>query len=307
MPTVIAGSTAYPSDGPRPVLTIGNFDGLHHGHRHLVTATVEQAKQLGAPSAVYTFNPPPRVVLSPEHRAPRIQAWTDKVRIMGELGVDQVIVERFTPSFAQHPSAWFIDEVLRRRIQPAGLVVGYDFRFGRGREGNVDTVRAAFPEIPILQVDPVQLDGTTVSSSRIRSEVASGNVVNATRLLGCPHRIRGTVIHGDARGRTIGFPTANLQTDAELMPADGVYAVRARSHGGPWHNAVANLGTRPTFDGQGFLMEVHLLDFSGDLYGAEMEVEFIDRIRGEMTFSGPAALVAQIKADVRSAERMLIR
>ncbi len=306
MPTVIAGSAAYPSDGPRPVLTIGNFDGLHHGHRHLVTALVDQAKRLSAPSAVYTFNPPPRVVLSPDHRAPRIQAWTDKVRIMGELGVDQVIVERFTPSFAQHPSSWFIDEVLLRRIRPVGLVVGYDFRFGRGREGNVDTVRAAFPEHPIIQVEPVQLDGTTVSSSRIRTAVANGDVADAVRLLGCPHRIRGTVIHGDARGRTIGFPTANLQTDAELMPADGVYAVRARSDGGGWHNAVANLGTRPTFDGRGFLMEVHLLEFSGDLYGTEMEVEFIDRIRGEMTFSGPDALVAQIQADILSAQQMLL-
>jgi len=307
MPTVIAGSAAYPLSGPRPVVTIGNFDGLHHGHRHLLDALVDQARTQDAPSAVYTFDPPPRVVLSPDSRAPRIQSWTDKVRIMGELGVDQVIVERFTPSFAQHPPRWFIDEVLRRRIQPAGLVVGYDFRFGKGRKGDVDTVRAAFPTIPVLQVQPMELDGITVSSSRIRSAVADGKVSEAARLLGCPHRIRGTVIHGDARGRTLGFPTANLQTDAELMPAHGVYAVRARCDGRPWKNAVANLGTRPTFDGHGFLVEVHILDFDGDLYDAEMEVDFIERIRGEMAFAGPEALRTQIKTDTNTARGMLKR
>lgn len=307
MPIVIAGSAAFPADGPRPVLTVGNFDGLHLGHRHLIQALVRQAHHIGAPSAVYTFDPPPRVVLSPEGRTPRIQSWTDKVRIMGELGVDQVVVERFTPSFAQHPAQWFIDEVLRRRIQPIELVVGYDFRFGRGREGNVTTVREALPSIPVHQVEALQLNGDTVSSSRIRTAVGEGRVADASVLLGCPHRIRGTVVHGDARGRTIGFPTANLQTDAELMPADGVYAVRARSNGGEWLNGVANLGTRPTFDCIGFLMEVHLINFSGDLYGSEMEVEFVERIRGEAAFSGRDALVEQIRQDVARAQRIFSR
>ena len=307
MPTVIAGSAAFPSNGPRPVLTVGNFDGLHQGHRHLIEALVSQASKIGAPSAVYTFDPPPRVVLSPDKRAPRIQSWTDKVRIMGELGVDLVIVERFTPSFAQHPHSWFTDVVLGQRIQPVGLVVGYDFRFGRNREGDVSTVRNAFPSIPIHQVEPLQVDGKTVSSSRIRSAVGEGHVEEASRLLGCPHRIRGTVIHGDARGRTIGFPTANLQTDAELMPAQGVYAVRARCDDHQWKNAVANLGTRPTFDGRGVLMEVHVIDFQGDLYGAEMEVEFIDRIRGEVAFSSTNDLIQQIESDIALANRMLNR
>jgi len=305
MTTVIAGSAAFPTGSPQPMLTVGNFDGLHHGHRHLIGELVKQAHEKGAPSAVYTFDPPPRVVLSPDHRAPRIQSWTDKVRIMGELGVDQVIVEQFTPSFAQHPPSWFIDEVLKRRIRPVGLVVGYDFRFGKGRTGDVNTVRSAMPTIPVHQVEPLQLDGEIVSSSRIRAAVTDGRVNDATRLLGCAHRIRGTVIHGDARGRTIGFPTANLQTDAELMPANGVYAVRARCDGGEWRDAVANLGTRPTFDGHGFLMEVHVIAYSADLYGAEMEVEFIDRIRGEQTFSSGEALIAQIEMDIEHALRLL--
>ena len=135
MPQIFAGSAAYPSEAHRPVLTIGNFDGLHHGHRHLISRLVERANELGLPSCVYTFDPPPRVVLAPTRHQPRIQTWPDKVRIMGELGVDQVVVERFTRSFARHPPRWFVEEILGRRIVPKALVLGYDFRFGRGPPG----------------------------------------------------------------------------------------------------------------------------------------------------------------------------
>ena len=305
MPHVFAGSAAYPSDSDRPVLTIGNFDGLHIGHRHLVSRLVTRASELNTRSVVYTFDPPPRVVLSPDNHPPRIQSWPDKVRIMGELGVDHVVVERFTRSFSQHPPSWFIDEVIGSRIRPQAIVVGYDFRFGRNREGDINTLRTAFPELPITQVEALKHDGETVSSSRIRRLVSNGDVAAAAELLGCPHRIQGTVVHGDARGRTMGFPTANLETDADLKPSRGVYAVRARRALDSWHPAVANLGTRPTFDDRGFLIEVHLLDFSGDLYGAEMEVEFIQRLRGEQAFDGPGALSSQIKRDIARAREVL--
>lgn len=289
------------------MLTIGNFDGLHHGHRHLISTLVKEAQDRGVPSAVYTFDPPPRVVLAPTQHPPRIQTWTDKVRIMGELGVNQVVVERFTRSFAQHPPSWFLDEVLASRIQPVGLVVGYDFRFGRGRAGDVETVRSAFPDIPVVQVQPLMMNGETVSSSRIRAAVVDGRVDEAAHWLGCPHRIRGTVVRGDARGRTIGFPTANLETDSELIPTRGVYAVRARSNQGEWMDAVANLGTRPTFDGRSFIVEVHLINFSGDLYGSEMEVAFVERLRGEIAFTSPEDLVQQIQTDVAQATKVLNR
>jgi len=237
---------------------------------------------------------------------PRIQTWPDKVRIMGELGVDQVVVERFTRSFARHPPSWFVDEILGRRIVPEALVLGYDFRFGSGRTGDVHTLREAVPSLPIEQVEPLEMGGGIVSSSRIRALVTQGDVTQAAHLLGCQHVIRGTVVTGDARGRTMGFPTANLETDAELLPAQGVYACRARTDGGQWIPAVANLGTRPTFDGRGFLVEVHVLDFSGDLYGAEMEVAFHDRIRGEQAFDGPDSLRAQILLDVDKARELLV-
>ena len=305
MPRIFAGSAAYPSEGPRPVLTIGNFDGLHQGHRHLVAQLVERARQIGVPSCVYTFDPPPRVVLAPTRHQPRIQTWPDKVRIMGELGVDQVVVERFTRAFARHPPRWFVEEILGRRVVPQALVLGYDFRFGSGRSGDVETLREALPNIPIEQVSALEMDGDIVSSSRIRGLVTQGSVAAAARLLGCPHVICGTVVSGDARGRTIGFPTANLESDAELFPAQGVYACRARTDGGAWRDAVANLGTRPTFDGRGFLVEVHLLDFSGNLYGTEMEVAFCTRIRGERTFDGSEELREQIVRDVEAARAAL--
>ena len=305
MPTVFTGSDTYPAQATPPVLTIGNFDGLHLGHRHLIDALVQASRAAEAPAAVYTFDPPPRVVLSPDSRAPRIQSWDDKVRIMGELGVDHIIVETFTREFAQHPPEWFLDVVVGQRIRPQAMVVGYDFRFGRGRSGDVDTLRTAFPKTPVTQVSPLEQEGETVSSSRIRKLVAEGCVKDAAALLGCPHRIRGEVVAGDARGRTIGFPTANLQTPAELTPARGVYAVRARSADGAWHRAVANLGTRPTFDGKGFLIEVHLLDFVGDLYGATLEVDFIATLRGELSFASAEQLISQIQTDIAVAERVL--
>jgi riboflavin kinase/FMN adenylyltransferase len=301
MPEIFAGSAAYSVSSPAPVLSVGNYDGLHLGHRHLLRRLVERARELGAPACVYTFDPPPRVVLAPQQHQPRIQAWPDKVEILGELGVDQVIIERFSRSFAQHPPRWFAMEVLDRRIGPVAMVLGYDFRFGRARAGDIHTLRTLLPELDIEQVDALEVDGLTVSSSRIRRMVADGDVRAAAALLGMEHRIRGTVVDGDKRGRTIGFPTANLQTDAQLLPANGVYAVRARVDNGPWQDGVANLGERPTFDGRRYLIEVHLLDFSGDLYGRELEVGFFARLRSEQRFDGPDALAAQIRADVAAA------
>ncbi len=305
MPEIFAGSAAYPKPSAAPVLSVGNYDGLHLGHRHLLAKLVERARELGAPACVYTFDPPPRVVLAPQQHQPRIQSWPDKVRILGELGVDQVIVERFSRSFAQHPPQWFATEVLGRRIQPRAMVLGYDFRFGRARAGDIHALRALLPEIPIEQVDALKVRDGVVSSSVIRKLVSAGDVGQATELLGLEHRIRGTVVDGDKRGRTIGFPTANLQTDAQLLPKNGVYAVRVCVDGGAWLPAVANLGERPTFDSTRFLIEVHILDFSGDLYGREIEVGFIDRLRDEQGFDGADALVAQIRADVVAARRTL--
>jgi len=305
MPAVFAGGAAYPTDGPPPVLSIGNFDGVHHGHQHLLREVVACARRLGAPACVYTFDPPPRVVLAPHQHVPRISSWTDRVELLGQAGIDQVVVEHFTRGFAQHPPSWFVEEVLQRRLHPVAMVVGYDFRFGRARVGDLDFLRTHLQGVDLDQVSAWSEQELVVSSSKIRDLVLSGDVVGAAALLGRAHFIRGTVVSGDQRGRTIGFPTANIESDAELLPIAGVYAVRVRVDGGQVRPGVANLGIRPTFDGTRLLIEVHLLGFDGDVYGKEMEVHFIHRIRDERKFASKNELIAQIRDDVQVGQVLL--
>ncbi len=306
MSQIFAGSDQYPADLPPPILTIGNFDGVHMGHRHLLDQLIRRAREAGAPSCVYTFEPPPRVLLAPQHHMSRITPWNEKIRLLSEVGVDQVVIERFTRAFAQHPPEWFIREILERRLRARGLVVGYDFRFGRARAGDVGLLRRTAPWLPVSQVRPVLFDGSVVSSSAIRGLVAQGQVAQAAVFLTRPHCIMGTVVGGEQRGRRIGFPTANVESDSELLPPSGVYAVRARVDGVPdWLDAVANLGTRPTFDGRRFLIEVHILNFSGNLYGRQLRVAFEKRLREERKFTDGDALVAQLRLDVSAARAVL--
>ena len=307
-PQVFAGSAAYgrrpkPSDASvRPVLTIGNFDGVHLGHRSLLHEVVAAARSRGVPACVYTFDPPPRQVLAPSQAQARITPWPDRVQLLGQMGIEHVIIERFTRAFAQHPPGWFVDEILGRRIQPVEIIVGYDFRFGRARAGTLQTVAERLPEVPIRAVEALRQGETTVSSSVIRKRIATGEVAAAAELLGRLHRVRGVVVSGDRRGRTIGFPTANIECANEFVPALGVYAVWARIDGGAAIPAVANLGVRPTFGAGGPMrFEVHLLDWTGSIYGSEVEVAFAARIRGETCFDGVDALTAQIRADVEAA------
>ncbi len=305
MSQLFAGSAGYLNPSPRPVLSIGNFDGVHRGHQHLLARLRARAAELGAPSCVYTFEPPPRVVLAPQQHQPRILPWPEKFRLLGQHGVEHVVVERFTRAFAQHPAEWFARQLLGARLQPRALVVGYDFRFGKARAGDLAMLQKLLPGVPIEQVSALELDGEVVSSSRIRTLVREGQVERARELLGRPHTVRGTVVPGDQRGRTIGFPTANLETDAELLPSNGVYAVFACIDGGDPLPAVANLGVRPTFDGRRYLIEVHLLEGGRELYGHELAVSFVTRVRDERRFDGPDALVAQIRADVIVAREAL--
>ena len=301
MVEVFAGSGSYSSGPNGPVLAIGNFDGVHLGHQSQIKALVQTAKNSGVKSCVYKFEPPPRVVLSPLRHAPRIMPWTDKVRYLSDIGVDQVIVERFSKSFAEHPAEWFTKVVLTERVRPMTLVVGYDFRFGKGRSGNIDFIRKNLPDLPVKQLTPVVLNGDTVSSSMVRSLVENGDVSGATALLGRPHVVHGAVVHGEGRGLGMGFPTANLASEVELLPKCGVYLVRARTERGEWVDGVANVGTRPTFEGTGVRVEVHLLEWSGDLYGSELQVAFLEQVRSEVKFQGLGSLKRQINSDITEA------
>jgi riboflavin kinase/FMN adenylyltransferase len=307
MPAVHAGSLSYASVAPPgAVVTIGNFDGVHRGHLHLIGAAVADARQRGAPSCVYTFEPAPRVVLAPQQHIPRVMSWPDKVRLLGEVGVDHIVVERFSRAFSLHPPEWFAAEVLGRRLRPSAMVVGYDFRYGRGRAGGVEQLRLALPGVQISQVSALFDEGEVISSTAVRAAVAEGRVERAAVLLGRPHVIQGTVVQGDQLGRRIGFPTANVEPDSQLLPAHGVYALRVRVDGfGPWLPAVANLGVRPTVEGERYRLEAHLLDYSGDLYGRGLELRFVARLREERRFNGLDELIAQIGRDAAQARELL--
>ena len=302
---IVHGSEGFDSDA-RPVATIGNFDGVHRGHRRLLDRLLETAEEHGAPSLVYTFEPAPQRVLRPESCPPRILPVGEKLRLLGAAGVDLVVIEAFSPDFGQHPPEWFAHTVLEARLKPLAMVVGYDFRYGNRRAGNIDLLRQQLPDLPVEAVDALVIeDGTTVSSSRIREAVATGDLDRAKTLLGRPFHLRGTVIEGDARGRTLGFPTANLSREGELLPPPGVYAVDVEVVGGERHAGVANLGVRPTFDGRRLSIEVHLLDFTGELYGERLDVHFRASLRPERRFGDVEALKRQIGDDIQAARAIL--
>ena len=301
-PQVFKGSEAYPSPSPGPVLTIGNFDGVHRGHRHLLDRVVACARRVGGPVCVYTFDPPPRAVLEPDRHPPRITDLEQRIELMGEAGVDQVVIECFDRSFAARTSSWFAAQVLAERLAPRAMVVGHDFRFGRGRTAGAANLREHLPDLPVEEVAALVIDGVVASSSQIRERVAEGLLGDAAVLLGRLFSLRGRVVRGDRRGRALGFPTANLDTAAQLLPASGVYAAYARIDGeAEGRPAVINLGVRPTFRGRRFLIEAHLLDFTGDLYGRLLSIDFVEFLRPERRFEGPDALVAQIGVDVARA------
>ena len=307
-PLLLLSSASYAERADRPVVAIGNFDGVHLGHQSMLAEAIRQAVDLGRPTLVYTFDPPPAVVLRPGTHYPRILPLEDRVRLLADFGVDQVCIEPFSYAFAQHLAKWFAQEILQRRFNPSAIVVGYDFRFGQNRQGDFELLKTALPSVSVSQVSAFEKDGEVVSSSRIRRLVSDGNVRAASEMLSRRHTVRGTVVTGDQRGRELGFPTANLATPAELLPAPGVYVVegcvdRRRRYGG-----VANLGVRPTFSGNELQIEIHLFDLppeEQDLYGRELEVEFVEKLREEKRFANADQLRHQIASDAADARALL--
>ena len=309
-PLLLLSSGSYIGRSDRPVVAIGNFDGVHLGHQSMLKEALRQAAELGQPSLVYTFDPPPAVVLRPDTHYPRILPLEDRVRLLGEFGVEQVCIEPFSFAFAQHSATWFAHEILERRFDPSAIVVGYDFRFGRNRQGDFALLQEELPDVPITQVGAFEFDGQIVSSSRIRRLVSEGDVRGAGVILSRCHTVRGTVVEGDQRGRALGFPTANLATPAELLPAPGVYVVKGRVDRRHEYGGVANLGVRPTFSGRELMIEIHLFDLANadeNLYGRELEVSFLQKLRDEKRFPNAERLRAQIQSDVHSARAVLDR
>lgn len=293
--------------GPSAV-TIGNFDGVHRGHRVLLRRAVDAAHEAAVRSVAVTFDPHPAAVLRPGSEPPAIHSRDERVAELIAVGVDLVLVLPFTPELAALTPAAFVEQVLVERLQATKVIVGTNFRFGHKAAGDVVSLSDAGDRhgFTTEAVTLLELDGAPISSSELRRRIREdGDLEWANRALGRPFRLAGEVVAGDQRGRTIGFPTANIEVSGRrLLPANGVYAGIATVDG-VRYAAVTNVGTRPTFDGEGVTVEVHLLDADLDLYGRQLEVTFRHRLRGERRFSGVDALVAQIGEDVRTARDLV--
>jgi riboflavin kinase/FMN adenylyltransferase len=289
---------------PRVVLTLGNFDGVHRGHQAIIARARAEAAACGGQVVALTFHPHPLAVLAPERASPMIQSLHDRLRTLREAGVDVSVAQRFTRTFSTFEPREFVERFLLPSLELKHVVIGYNVTFGRGRSGNADTLATlgAALGFAVDAVGPVQVGDVAVSSSAIRRAVAAGDVARAELLLGRPYRLRGRVVTGERRGRTLGFPTANLHVPPRVVvPADGVCA----HAGGDAVPTVVNIGVRPTFGEARRTIEAHLLDWSGDLYGRWLELEFVARLRGERRFDGVAALTAAIAADVAAARDVL--
>jgi riboflavin kinase/FMN adenylyltransferase len=289
------------------VVTIGAFDGVHRGHQYLLSKLIDHARATGYVPAVLTFYPHPRMVLQGPEPGFYLMLPDDKARLLGEMGVELVITHPFNDEVRQIRAADFVDRLIRH-LNMQALWVGADFALGYRREGTVAFLQQQGVErgFAVEVVDLMDAGDERVSSSRVRAALSQGDVAEAARLLGRPYFVSGTVVEGARRGRMIGIPTANLTIPEEVaIPARGVYAARVPVHG---HNtaAVVNIGMRPTFEGESTMtVEAHLLDFSGDLYGRELSVHFVQRLRDEQKFNGVEALLAQIERDIASARELL--
>jgi len=290
----------------RPLhLALGVCDGVHLGHQAVIKAVVDGARADGGLAGVLTFEPHPIRVLAPEKAPRRILASLEhKERLLEELGVAVFVVLNFTAELARRPAEEFAEELL---FTPTlrQVAAGDDWRFGRDRKGTMGDLKSRGAErgIEVNAIAPVMLDGERVSSTRVRQALRDGNLSAAAAMLGRPYTVRGTVVKGDQLGRKIGYPTANIAVGEEQLPPNGVFAVSALS-GGVVRPGIANLGVRPTVDGGQKLLEVHLFDFTGDLYGVEVEVRFGAHLRGERKFEGIDELERQIGRDVEQARAL---
>jgi riboflavin kinase/FMN adenylyltransferase len=303
------GHRAVPAAARGAAVGIGNFDGVHLGHQAVLAVARARASTLGSTFGAVTFEPHPREVLTPDKAPARLTPLHRKLAIFAEFGVQHAYVLAFDRALMALSADAFVTQVLADGLGVRAVAVGGDFRFGHKRQGDVALLAAAGErrDFAVDAVEPVAVDGVVCSSSRIRTLLTDGDVAQARVLLGRPHAVYGRVVEGEKRGRQIGFPTANLRlppASRQLLPAPGVYAVRAAVDDGTT-DGVANLGWRPTFDGTELRLEIHLFDFAGDLYSRRLDVAFAARLRGELRFDGIDALKRQIEADAAEARRLL--
>ncbi len=288
------------------VVTLGTFDGLHLGHRALVAEAVGLATRLGRPAVMLSFEPMPREFLHPDDPPARLTNFRERWRLLQHTGLDALCLMRFGERLRTMSGEAFI-ALMQDAMQPTSIVVGYDFRFGHEGEASAAQLSAEGRRrgFGVQVVAPVLVDGERVSSSAVRRALAGGEMRRAAGLLGRAYSMRGRVVAGRRLGRELGYPTANLRLERRRVPLGGIFAVRVRGVGEGVQPGVASLGTRPTVGGVEPLLEAHLFDFHGDLYGRELDVEFVAKIRDEIRFDGVEALVAQMKLDAQDARRIL--
>lgn len=303
---------------PSPcVLTIGNFDGVHRGHCALLESLLKVARSHGLPPAVLTFEPHPREFFDPANAPTRLATLREKLELLYDHGVEIVMVARFDANLARLSADAFVEDVLVRSLKIRHIMIGDDFRYGAKRAGGFSHLQTMGQKhgFGVEAMHSVLIDGERVSSSGVRAALFAGEMATAANLLGRPYAMDGRVVHGEKRGRKLGFPTANIRIKHNPLPLKGVFAVEVRRREGITEcgddgnpsgllYGVANLGVRPTVEGTRPLLEIHLFNFSGDLYGAHLNVRFIQKIRDEMKFSGLDALTAQISRDAEAARAL---
>jgi riboflavin kinase/FMN adenylyltransferase len=290
----------------KSVITLGNFDGLHLGHQELVRKVISRAKETGSQSVVVTFRPHPLKILAPEKCPPLLSIYEEKIRLFEQLGVDVLVKIPFSLEFAKMSPEDFVKGILCDLLGAKEIFVGFNYRFGRGREGNITILKTLGKRLgfTVREVEQVSLEGEVISSTKIRRLLKDGEVEHAARLLGRTYAITGIVVKGDGRGKGLGFPTANIAPKHAIIPADGVYAVRLLVRD-KFYDGIANIGMRPTFDKHDRAIEVHVFDFNEDIYGEDISLYFIGKIREEKKFGSPEELIGQIRTDVETARAML--
>ncbi|NNC94287.1 MAG: bifunctional riboflavin kinase/FAD synthetase [Chitinophagales bacterium] len=290
------------------VVTIGTFDGVHFGHQKIIERIREIAKSKNGPSVLITFNPHPRLVLNPSDKSLKLLTTIDeRIELLEKYGLDIVMLIPFTREFSLLPARVFIEDILISNFNPSAIVIGYDHKFGHDRTGNIDLLKeySRSHHFDVEEITKQTLDDIAVSSSKIRNALNEGNVKNASLLLGHHYAVSGFVVKGNQIGSGLGFPTANIElnTDYKLIPANGVYAVNVyldKLYGG-----MLNIGHRPTFSGIHKTIEVHIFDFTKDIYGEKIKVEFLDQIRKESKFDNSDMLVGQLKKDKIKAQNII--
>jgi riboflavin kinase / FMN adenylyltransferase len=292
----------------RPVVAIGNFDGVHRGHRAVIAAAQERADAIHRPAAVVTFEPHPRSFFQPDEPSFHLTTEAAKLRLLSATGLNGAIVLNFNAALANLSAEEFVERILVDRLAITGAVIGFNFYFGKERRGSPEFLEAqgALHGFPVTVVPPFHHHGKRVSSGAVRDALAAGHIAEANDLLGYPWFITAQVVHGDKRGRTLGYPTANLRLGPDCGLKHGIYAVRV-GVGGSRYDGVASFGRRPMFDSGVVLLEVFLFDFSGDLYGAALDVAFIAWIRPEMNFDNIDDLIRRMDEDSRQARHALAR